>query len=223
MNPLRATVMVLIMGMGAISAPARTWAESGSALPPARPLDLEIGLRGGVAHATGAWSDYLKRPYPVTLEANLGLHPNVTVGAFFRWARGSVGPALEEICDDCSDRVLQTGLAARSRFVAGPLRPWLGGGVGYQWFSSGTARTPASNSPDAPLRSVFVKGHGLALLAQMGVDIALGSRFRIGPYLGWSTAWHDLYLSETVQTSRPLPSGRSSLWEAGLGATWQVF
>lgn len=106
MNPLRATVMVLVMRMGAIIRPATTRAESESAIPPSRLIDLELGLRGGVAHAAGLWSDYLKRPYPVTLEANLVIHRNVTVGAFFRWARGRVGPALEEICDDCRDRVL---------------------------------------------------------------------------------------------------------------------
>jgi hypothetical protein len=70
-----------------------------------------------------------------------------------------------------------------------------------------------------------VKGHGLAVLAQTGIDVLIGSRFRIGPYLGWSTAWQDLAWSETFVVTpytRPLPSGRSSFWEAGLGATFQL-
>jgi len=223
MRSLRATVILLTVGMAAVGTPATTRGESGAAGRSSRPLDLEIGLRGGVAKATGPWSDYLKRPLPFTIEANLGLHRNFTVGGFFRWAPGRLGSSWEEVCEDCRSRVLQTGLDASWRIAVGPLVPWVGAGLGYQWFKSGTIRAPSSNSPDARLLSVFVKGSGVALLAQAGAEIVLSSRFRVGPYLGWSSAWHDLALSESLQNVQPLPSGRSSLWEVGLGATLQVF
>jgi len=218
MKPRRAAAMALTVGIVAMGTMTARGA-SGSPGAPWRPLTLELGLRGGAAHATGAWADYRQRPWPFTAEASLGLGPNLTVGPFFRWVRARAAGDLAEICSDCDDRTIQTGLQGRWRVVAGPVAPWLGAGFGYQWFKSASAKAPTGSSPDSPLRTIFVKDHGLAVLVQTGVDVLIGSRFRIGPYLGWSTAWQELAWSETFLVTSPR---RSSFWEAGLGATFQL-
>src|SRR6187551_341261 len=112
---------------------------------------LEIGARVGYAFSAGNigappngtdqnLSDFVSGQWPLWLDLGYRFTPSWYVGGFFQYGFGTVNEDEQPGCRNanvtCSASDVRAGLMGRYQFaVAGPLLPWLGFGVGYEWGS----------------------------------------------------------------------------------------
>jgi len=154
---------------------------------------LELGARTGVALPFGSvasgspLSDSIGAQIPVQIDLGFRPDPHLFIGAY-----GSYGFVLpgSGVCQggSCSGSDVRARLEAQFHFRPG-LRfdPWLGVGTGYEWlhvasWSSGKVQDGVDTSTDANLT---LRGWEI-VNAQAGLDYALCTGVRVGPFVGFS-------------------------------------
>jgi hypothetical protein len=154
---------------------------------------LELGARTGVALPFGSvasgsqLSDSIDAQIPVQIDLGFRPDPHLFIGAY-----GSYGFLLPAsgVCQggSCSGSDVRAGLEAQFHFRPGRrFDPWLGVGTGYEWlhlasWSPGKVQDGIDTSTDANLT---LRGWEI-VNAQAGLDYALCTGVRVGPFVGFS-------------------------------------
>ena len=154
---------------------------------------LELGARTGVALPFGSvasgspLSDSIGAQIPVQIDLGFRPDPHLFIGAYGSY--GFVVPA-SGVCQggSCSGSDVRAGVEAQFHFRPGfRFDPWLGVGTGYEWlhvasWSSGKVQDGVDTSTDANLT---LRGWEI-VNAQAGLDYALCTGVRVGPFVGFS-------------------------------------
>jgi hypothetical protein len=165
---------------------------------------LELGVRSGLAFPVGdisrggALVDYASWAVPLQVDAGARIGP-VFVGGFFSYGFGRAGKLLDG-AGSRSVSDVRLGFEVLWHFAPDArLDPWAGVGVGYEWLNLKATTT------DGALSASF---RGFEFVdAQLGVDFAVGSVFRLGP---WVQATLGQYSSGSVDLTFPTLSGSGS-------------
>jgi hypothetical protein len=148
-------------------------------------VDTHDSLSGAVGDPLG---QTIGGMVPIWIDAGYRFAPRWVAGLFFVYAPGWLGGGLHGACDSASDCSvfdmragveLQYHLAPQERWD-----PWLGAGLGYEWLHIGFSQR---SSP------LWASGFELVNL-QAGLDGAVGTRVRLGPFAAATAAvysWND--------------------------------
>ena len=158
---------------------------------------LEIGARVGYAFSAGNigaapngtdqnLSDFVSGQWPLWLDLGYRLTPNWYVGGFFQYGFGTVNEDEQSGCRNanvtCSASDVRAGLMGRYQFaVAGPVLPWLGLGVGYEWGSFSLHQSLIGDTDTDVSRSGFEFAN-----FQAGADYYLTPRVTVAPFISVS-------------------------------------
>jgi opacity protein-like surface antigen len=159
---------------------------------------FEIGARVGYAFSAGNigappngtdqnLSDFVSGQWPLWLDVGYRLTPSFYLGGFFQYGFGTVNEDEQAGCRNanvnCSASDVRLGVMGRYQFgVAGPLLPWLGLGVGYEW-GSFSVRGPILGVDTASEQSR--SGFEFANF-QAGADYYLAPRVTVAPFISVS-------------------------------------
>ena len=156
-------------------------------------IGLEIGLRAGyglplgkLADDGGDLNELVSGQIPLLLEVGYRVIPSLSLGIYGQYGFGFVGDELGDGCDastqvSCSATDIRLGI--QGLFHAAPkkqLDPWFGLGFGYEWLTLSVEGGGVETSI-TPSGFEFVS-------FQAGLDIQLGERFVLGPFLSFSLA-----------------------------------
>jgi hypothetical protein len=123
---------------------------------------------------------------PVWLDAGYWLSSNFMLGAYFMYGLvlPKSAPANDPLAGgcpegfDCAATGLRAGIQAQYAFsVDGPLRPWIGLGLGYEW-----VHTDIEGSAGLALQLESSNSGPEFLHLQGGADVVLHPRFMLGPF-----------------------------------------
>jgi hypothetical protein len=165
---------------------------------------FELGLRTGFGiplgkAADGAdddMSDVTAGQIPLWLDIGARIRERVFVGAYFSYGFGILGGDFSDACDEaeevadaagasfsCSTSDMRLGAQAIYHFGApSETHPWLGGGIGYEWWSFGQSVEVGSQE-----QSLGITGHGFEFLnVQVGGDFPAAENFAVGPFLAFT-------------------------------------
>jgi len=188
----RHTVPVTVLAAALVAALAN--AATAAELPAP---GLEIGARVGYAFSAGNigaapngsdqnLSDFVSGQWPLWLDLGYRLTPNWYLGGFFQYGFGTVNEDEQSGCRNanvsCSASDVRAGLMGRYQFaVAGPVLPWLGLGVGYEWGSFSVHQSLIGDSDTDTSRSGFEFAN-----VQVGADYHLTPRVSVAPFISVS-------------------------------------
>ena len=189
----RHTVPVTVLAAALVAALAN--AATAAELPAP---GLEIGARVGYAFSAGNigappngtdqnLSDFVSGQWPLWLDLGYRFTPSWYVGGFFQYGFGTVNEDEQPGCRNanvtCSASDVRAGLMGRYQFaVAGPLLPWLGFGVGYEWGSFALHGPVLTVDTDLDTtRSGFEFAN-----FQAGADYYLTPRVTVAPFISVS-------------------------------------
>jgi hypothetical protein len=179
---------------GAVEEPAPREDPTPTGKSVARRGAIEIGLRVAYAIPFGTrgttetdridmkLSDAIKGMIPIEIDAGYLVTPDVYVGLSFQYGFGFVNTSRNPVCGQpgasCSSSDVRLGANAQVRLAPGhSFDPWLGLGVGYEWWSF-DASGPIINA---------VAASGLELAnVQLGGDIVAARNVAVGPFIGVS-------------------------------------
>jgi hypothetical protein len=172
---------------------------------PAAPPRFRLGLRTGFGVPYGRYaqvrtlasfrdadvnhlSDDIHGVIPLWLDAGYRLSPHWVLGGYFTFGLvlPKVAPAMNPLgggCPqdfDCAATGLRAGIQAEYAFLTGPVRPWLGLGLGYEWVHTQIQ----GQMLDLEL-ATWHSGPELLQL-QAGTDFSLSPGFALGPFLTFS-------------------------------------
>jgi hypothetical protein len=132
-----------------------------------------------------AISDDVHGVIPFWLDAGYRLSSQLTVGAYFVFGLvlPKVAPATNPLSGgcpegfDCAATGLRAGIQGEYAFLTGPVRPWLGLGLGYEWVET--------HLQGKTLDLDLATGHSGPefLHLQAGTDFRLTPNFALGPFL----------------------------------------
>lgn len=122
---------------------------------------------------------------PFWVDAGYHLNSQLTLGAFFVFGLvlPKVAPATNPLSGgcpegfDCAGTGLRAGIQGEYAFLSGPVRPWLGLGLGYEWVHTHIQ----GKTLDFEL-GTWHSGPELLQL-QAGTDFRLQPSFGLGPFL----------------------------------------
>lgn len=181
-------------------------AKAASSRPP-RKVQFEFGTRLGYGIPLGEISkegpklkDALKGQVPIWFDAGVRLFSHVFVGAYLGIGVGI--PGENEVCaefdrglGECSQSALdlRLGLQAIYHFrPPGKLDPWVGIGFGYE-----LANLSTTAEIDQERAEVSETVSGLEMVnLQAGLDIPIGKKVGLGPFLTWTAARYGSASSE---------------------------
>ena len=159
---------------------------------------FEIGARVGYAFSAGNigaepngtdenLSDFVSGQWPLWLDLGYRLTSNWYLGGFFQYGFGTVNEDQLTGCRDanvnCSASDVRLGVMGRYQFsVAGPVLPWLGLGVGYEWGAFSVRQTFLGVDTDS---DVSLSGFEFANF-QAGADYYLAPRVTVAPFISVS-------------------------------------
>jgi hypothetical protein len=153
---------------------------------------IELGARTGVALPMGSFasgvqmSDSLDAQVPVQIDLGFRPDPHLFVGAYGSY--GFVLPA-SGVCQggNCSGSDVRAGLEAQYHFRPGRrFDPWLGVGAGYEWLHLASWSTGQRDGIDTSTdTNLSLRGWEI-VNAQAGLDYALCTGVRVGPFVGFS-------------------------------------
>ena len=132
-----------------------------------------------------ALSDDLHGVIPFWIDAGYRLSSRLTLGAYFVFGLvlPKVAPAANPLSGgcprdfDCAATGLRAGITAEYAFLTGPVRPWLGLGVGYEWVQTRIE----GRTLDLQLATWHSGPEFLQL--QAGTDFSLYPSFGLGPFV----------------------------------------
>jgi hypothetical protein len=166
---------------------------------------FEGGLRSGYgvplgkasADATLDMSAAIAGQIPIWLDVGARIRERVFLGASFSYGFGFLGSTYSETCKElalgsevraevtCSSKDIRLGASALYHF--GPpdeIHAWLGGGIGYEWWSLSQSVTAGGQNAD-----LSVTAHGFELLnLQVGGDFPLGQYVALAPFVAFTLA-----------------------------------
>jgi opacity protein-like surface antigen len=159
-------------------------------VPAVATANVSLGLRLGFGMPTGEvetdadLKDGFARQIPIQLDVNYGFTPNLRAGVYLSYGFGSVGDALEGLCDspgvDCSTSDLRAGVQAFYDFSPkSTWSPWLGLGIGYEWAKLSVSDDAGNDG------SLTFSGMEFANV-QAGADYRVSPAFTVGPFLSYS-------------------------------------
>lgn len=160
---------------------------------------FEVALRTGYgipigkasADATIDMSEAVAGQIPIWFDLGARIRERVFLGAYFSYGFGFLGSSYSEDCEQqaaatenlritCSSTDVRLGAMALYHF--GPpseIHAWLGGGIGYEWWSLKQSVELGSESAD-----LSVTGNGFEVLnVQFGGDFPAGKYFAIAPFV----------------------------------------
>jgi len=179
-----------------------------------------LGKAGAIPPASGGpadtsaddVADVVKGMIPIWLDVGYRINPALYVGAFFQYGFGLVNKdsADAAICNQgvsCSARDISFGANLHYHLLPdGPLDPWVGAGLGYEFFTaseSGTI-TIASRRLDVDA-SATLKGFQFLVL-EAGGDYKATPALAVGPFvnfaLGKYTTWSSSSTSNGTSADR---------------------
>jgi opacity protein-like surface antigen len=165
---------------------------------------FEIGLRTGYALPGGRQGvptdgkdqgvdEFVTGQWPFWLDVGYRLTGKVYLGAFLQYGVGVVNDA-QEFCrlppslhqPNCSVRDIRLGLDGRYHFDFGGFSPWLGYGLGYEWWSFKVDYNlgVGATGTDPDLEDSW-SGFEFANL-QVGADLQILRRLILGPFISFS-------------------------------------
>ena len=187
-----------------------------AALPNAAPAaelpapGFEIGARVGYAFSAGNIgavangtdqnvSDFVSGQWPLWLDLGYRFTPNWYLGGFFQYGFGVVNEDEQAVCRNanvnCSASDVRLGVMGRYQFaVGGPVLPWLGLGVGYEW-GSFSLRGPILTVDTASEQSR--SGFEFANF-QAGADYYLAPRVTVAPFISVSVGQYQSVSTTTT-------------------------
>jgi hypothetical protein len=132
-----------------------------------------------------ALSDDVHGVIPFWVDAGYRFSSRLTLGAYFVFGLvlPKVAPAANPLSGGCPDGFdcaatgLRAGIAAEYAFLTGPVRPWLGLGLGYEWVHTRIE----GRTLDLDLATWHSGPEFLHL--QAGADFALYPSFGLGPFV----------------------------------------
>ena len=181
---------------------------------PARGAELpgpgfEVGLRTGYAFSAGNigappngtdqnLSDFVSGQWPVWLDVGYRVTPNVYLGGMFQYGLGVVNEDEQDACRNanvnCSARDIRVGVMGRYQFeVGGPVLPWLGFGVGYEWGTFNFRQTAIGDTSTDVTRSGFEFAN-----FQAGADYRLAQKVTVAPFISVSVGQYQDVSTETT-------------------------
>ena len=159
---------------------------------------FEIGARVGYAFSAGnigavangtdeKLSDFVSGQWPLWLDVGYRLTPSLYLGGFFQYGFGAVNEDEQTGCRNanvnCSASDIRVGVMGRYQFaVGGPVLPWLGLGVGYEWGSFSVSGPVLGVDSDIETSR---SGFEFANL-QAGADYYLAPRVTVSPFISVS-------------------------------------
>ena len=158
----------------------------------------------------GAVSDYFGSEVPLGVSLGVAVVPRVYVGAYGRYAFGSLGPGLAAACDrqvaTCSAYGVAFGIEGHYRFEPlGKIEPWAGLGFGYsldQWKAEASVGSSAALPGGGPITSRSVaRGWDFGRLVG-GANYRLSSKLAVGAFL-------EVSLSEYVSGVTSIDGGNT--------------
>jgi hypothetical protein len=170
--------------------------------------------------------DLVDSKIPIWIEVGYRFNPAVWGGVYVEYAAVNVANAFCDPARSCDGSSVRFGVDLQVHLA--PLRhvdPWIGIGFGAEFVSADTLLdTNGDGLPDA-LGNVSYGGLELPLL-EAGIDVALSSRFTLGPYLSWSAARftsRDTELSGFSELSERIHDGTYHGWlELGVKGTFKL-
>jgi hypothetical protein len=170
----------------------------------AQPQGVELGARSGfglpLGSASGApgdnFSHIVTNIVPIWLDAGARVTPHVFVGAYFMYGIGSLPDSLASSCStpgvSCTIHDIRLGADVQYHVAQGAWDPWVGAGIGFEWFGFDATAGGQSASVDAS---------GWEFLnLQVGIDYRAADTFGIGPFVALTLAKFD-HASATVPGS----------------------
>jgi opacity protein-like surface antigen len=170
---------------------------------------LEIGARVGYAFSAGNigaapngtdnnLSDFVSGQWPLWLDVGYRFTPNLYLGGLFQYGFGVVNEDEQDGCRNanvnCSASDVRLGVMGRYQFaVSGPLLPWLGLGVGYEWGSYSLRQTVLGDTKT----DVSLSGFELANF-QAGADYYLAPRVTVAPFISVSVGQYQSVSTTTT-------------------------
>ena len=155
---------------------------------------FEVALRSGVMFPAGdalkdvKLSDYSNLGFPIWGDFGYRFGGKFFVGATALYAFGTLGDQYKSQCSaagvSCSNSALRLGAEAHFHPLGrAPIDPWVGLGFGFEWIT--TKLTSGTDSATVTLQGWdFLQVEG-------GVDFALGSMFRLGPFVAFTLGQDD--------------------------------
>ena len=179
--------------------PAVTLLALGLAATPAHaeelPTRFEAAVRAGVgipignaagettrAPAGTSLADLVAWSVPLELELGARVGP-AFVGGYVTYAFGKAGSALESGTSRSASNVRFGFEVLWHLGLDGPVDPWLGLGVGYEWLTLSVGGSGGTITGSA-------RGFEWVNL-QLGIDFPLGRSFRLGPFVRSRVAQYD--------------------------------
>jgi opacity protein-like surface antigen len=158
---------------------------------------FEIGLRFGYAFAAGnigappngtdeKLSDFVSGQWPVWVDLGYRFTPNLYLGGLFQYGFGAVNEDEQDGCRNanvnCSASDVRLGVMGRYQFApTGPVLPWLGLGVGYEWGSFSVHQSVLGDTSTDVSRAGFEFAN-----FQAGADYYLAPRVTVSPFISVS-------------------------------------
>jgi hypothetical protein len=205
---------------------ARAFAQDSEEPPDTRPAavapygGLELGLRLGVGFPAGKvgsgpglansnLSDTVDAMIPLAVDAGYRFNDTFYLGLSGQFGFGFVNTDSNPICTqglDCSVTVTRIGLNLHLHLAPGQsFDPWLGVGVGYEWFDVSVSAGGASGGLTA-------SGYEFANF-QLGGDIAATPNCALGPFLSVSLGeYGNISTSGAYQTDQALVDKNLHAW-----------
>ena len=145
-------------------------------------VDTRAALAGTVGDPLG---QTIGGMVPIWIDGGYRFAPRWFGGLFFAYAPGLLGGALQTECGHvCSVFDMRVGAEVHYHLAPGTRwDPWLGAGLGYEWLHIGVSN--GAYSPSSA--ELWASGFELANL-QAGLDVPVGTRVHIGPFVALTTA-----------------------------------
>ncbi len=190
--PARGLLVVLLVAAHGAGAAGTEPAASG----------FEAAIRSGVIFPTGdalkdtKLTDYVGLAFPIWGDIGYRFGGKYFIGASVLYAFGTLGDLYKGNCSvsgiSCSVGGLHVGPEFQFHPVGrAPIDPWIGAGFGYEWSSTRVSGNGGS-------ATVTLQGWNF-LQVEGGVDFALGSAFRLGPFVAFFLGQFD---KSTVSSSQ---------------------
>ncbi len=170
---------------------------------------IQVGLRFGYGVPFGKTgrtatdlvdndlSSSISGQIPIGFDAGYLITPHVYVGLLFQYGFGLVGSAGDRFCNQsgvtCSASDTTLGIGAHFHLnPTASFDPWIGLGVGYEWFDLSTSFAGQSGSlTESGLEYVNV---------QLGGDIGVAPNLAVGPFVSFSAGQYGSVSQDNVAT-----------------------
>lgn len=181
------------IGVLGLSLAALGWSNAAQAQ---EKTGFEIGGRIGygipLGKATGDATEDMNKgisgQVPLWLDIGGRVTPHIMIGAGLQYGFGILPSDVSDSCNannlDCSTHVIRIG--PEIAYHISPFEktdPWIGGGMGYEWWT--LSQSGSGNELSVTARGIeFVN-------FQAGVDFAVGDSVGLGPFLSFSMGQYD--------------------------------